>query len=32
MLPAVIDVAEIMLGKSYAKELQKIPFADNPVE
>jgi hypothetical protein len=29
VLPAAIDIIEIMLGKSYAKELQIIPFAHN---
>jgi len=31
MLPAAIDMVKIMLGESYAKELQKFPFGDTIV-
>jgi hypothetical protein len=29
MLPADTDIFQIMVGESYAKELRKIPLADN---
>jgi hypothetical protein len=31
MLTAVIYIFETVLGESYAKELRKIPLADNTV-
>jgi uncharacterized protein YicC (UPF0701 family) len=31
VLPAASDIAEIMLGKSHAKELRKILLADTTV-
>jgi len=31
ILPAAIDMAKIMFGESYAKQLQQIPLADNTV-
>jgi hypothetical protein len=31
VLPATVNIVEIMLGESYAKELQKFPFGDTTV-
>jgi hypothetical protein len=31
VIPAAVDIVETMRGKSYAKELLKIPLADKSV-
>jgi hypothetical protein len=32
VLPATVDIIEMMIGGSYTKQLRGIPLADNTVE